>query len=259
MDLALSDATVKNHHVPQIKRFYNWLGGKEVTTDVIREYLKRFKGMAPSTRANVLKAFRRFFRDFLGRGELVATFRIPNQPFKPKTIPTREQLQKSYTALEALGDRTMFLLYATTGLRKHELLSIRLKDIEFERRMVTPQSDGSQTKRTWVTFFNEEASSVLKEYLDANNGFVSDARLFPSEKSVRLAFKKAKEITGIHVTPQVLREWFCNEMLSKGIQEVYVDAFCGRVPKSVLARHYTDFSPERLKEIYDKANLRVFT
>jgi hypothetical protein len=37
----------------------------------------------------------------------------------------------------------------------------------------------------------------------------------------------------------------------------YVDAFCGRVPQSVLARHYTDFSPERLKEIYDQARLRV--
>jgi hypothetical protein len=37
-----------------------------------------------------------------------------------------------------------------------------------------------------------------------------------------------------------------------------VDAFCGRVPQSVLARHYTDFSPERLKEIYDQEELGVF-
>ena len=29
------------------------------------------------------------------------------------------------------------------------------------------------------------------------------------------------------------------------------------VPRSVLARHYTDFSPEKLKEIYNKVNLRV--
>jgi hypothetical protein len=34
--------------------------------------------------------------------------------------------------------------------------------------------------------------------------------------------------------------------------------FCGRVPRSVLARHYTDFSPERLKRIYDGANVVVF-
>jgi hypothetical protein len=42
-----------------------------------------------------------------------------------------------------------------------------------------------------------------------------------------------------------------------GVPDRYVDAFCGRVPQSVLARHYTDFSPERLKEIYDRAGLRV--
>jgi len=38
---------------------------------------------------------------------------------------------------------------------------------------------------------------------------------------------------------------------------LYVDTFCGRVTHSVLARHYMDFSPERLKEIYDKMGLRI--
>ena len=37
----------------------------------------------------------------------------------------------------------------------------------------------------------------------------------------------------------------------------YFDAFCGRVPRSILGRHYTDYSPERLKEIFEKANLKV--
>ena len=43
------------------------------------------------------------------------------------------------------------------------------------------------------------------------------------------------------------------------VADRYVDAFCGRVPRSVLARHYTDFSPERLKRIYDSVNLRVLS
>jgi hypothetical protein len=43
-----------------------------------------------------------------------------------------------------------------------------------------------------------------------------------------------------------------------GVQDRFVDAFCGRIPKSVLARHYTDFSPGKLKQIYDKAEIKVF-
>jgi len=44
-----------------------------------------------------------------------------------------------------------------------------------------------------------------------------------------------------------------------GVQDRYVDAFCGRTPKSVLARHYSDYSPETLKEIYDEAGLKVLS
>jgi len=31
----------------------------------------------------------------------------------------------------------------------------------------------------------------------------------------------------------------------------------GKAPKSVLARHYTDYNPERLRIIYEEANLKV--
>ena len=36
-----------------------------------------------------------------------------------------------------------------------------------------------------------------------------------------------------------------------------VDAFCGRVPKSVLARWYSNFAPDKLKEIYERTNLKI--
>jgi len=38
-----------------------------------------------------------------------------------------------------------------------------------------------------------------------------------------------------------------------------VDALCGRTPKSVLARHYTDYSPIKLKTIYDRVGLRILS
>jgi intergrase/recombinase len=48
-------------------------------------------------------------------------------------------------------------------------------------------------------------------------------------------------------------------MAEQGVQDRYIDPFCGRTPKSILAKHYTDYSPERLKGIYDKANLKVLS
>ena len=95
-----------------------------------------------------------------------------------------------------------------------------------------------------------------KDYLATKRTSRSD-RLFPIQRDeVVELWKAAREKTGIDITPQKLRQWFCSEMLRLGVSETYVDAFCGRVPKSVLARHYTDFSPQKL-EISEKANIEV--
>ena len=72
-----------------------------------------------------------------------------------------------------------------------------------------------------------------------------------------LNLNKKKTKTGLILTPQRLREWFCCEMVSKGVSDSCVGSFCGRIPRSILAKHYLDYSPERMKEIYDKANLSV--
>ena len=63
----------------------------------------------------------------------------------------------------------------------------------------------------------------------------------------------------MNISPQRLREWFCCEMALLGVNDRYIDAFCGRTPKSILARNYTDYSPEKLKQIYEKADLKVLT
>lgn len=49
-------------------------------------------GGSASGYSNALKAVRVFFRDFMGRGELVEGFRFPAAPFKPMTVPGRERL-----------------------------------------------------------------------------------------------------------------------------------------------------------------------
>jgi len=68
---------------------------------------------------------------------------------------------------------------------------------------------------------------------------------------------ETKKKSGVNITSQKLRKWFFCEMVSKGVSNSYVDSFCGRIPRSILAKHYLDYSPQRMREIYDKANLKV--
>jgi len=54
-----------------------------------------------------------------------------------------------------------------------------------------------------------------------------------------------------------LRVWFTTEMGECLIPDRFVDIFQGRAPRSVLAKHYTGKGLQRLKRIYDKANLKI--
>jgi integrase len=100
-----------------------------------------------------------------------------------------------------------------------------------------------------------QAKEALEEYLATRTD--DDPRLFGMSTRRTHFFVEARLDTGLQITPQVLREFFACELGRLNVPERYVDAFCGRVPQSVLARHYTDFSPERLREIYDRAGLLI--
>jgi integrase len=230
----------------------------EITREDLRAFLKTLEDYSAAYYKNALMAIKVFFRDYMEKPELVESFRFPHQVYKPKHIVSKEELRRFYEALETPKERALFLLYATSGLRRQEILSLKPEDIDFEKRMITPNNHFGETKKSWCSFYNEEAEQALNEYL-ARKKQSRSKRLFPMQRhEVVELWKSAREKTGLDITPQKLRQWFCSEMMRLGVSETYVDAFCGRIPKSVLARHYTDFSPERLEEIYNNANLDVF-
>jgi integrase len=230
-----------------------------VTDTDVRDFLSRYREKSPYTYANALKAMKIFVGDFLKKQSIVESFRFPSIPYKMKKIPSRDELNRFYNKLRTIREKAMFKMFLTTGLRKSELLELKMGDIDFEKRMIRP-SKSTRTKTQGLAFYTPEAELELKRYLSTRKGLTPESKVFDIGRAkLGEIFTRTSRDSGIHLTPQMLREWFCSEMLSKGIQEVYIDAFGGRVPKSVLARHYTDFSPDRLKEIYDRAGLRVLS
>jgi integrase len=184
----------------------------EISKEDLRCYLKTLEKFSTATYKNALMALKVFFRDFLGLPEVMNSFRFPNQPFKPKHIISNEQLNQFYEHIETPKEKALFMLYATTGLRHDEILSLKLENIDFNKRMITPNNHTGETKKSWVSFFNTEAEAVLKEYLATKKPSKSE-RLFPMQRqeSIKL-WKDARNKTSINITPQRLREWFCSEM-----------------------------------------------
>jgi integrase len=260
IDLGLADLTVKGHEqkIIQFLRFTD----KPVNTTTakdIRSFLMTYRNKAVKTYRNQLCSLKVFFRDFMKRGYLVESFKFPPVPLRVQNaVPSKREIQEFYISLPSIKERIVFLFLASSGLRISEGSGLLLSNINFKTRMIIPNSHRGGTKKSWLTFYNTECEQKLNEYMKSRDK--NSEQLFQIKKRrIQCTFKKTSDTIGIQVTPQSLRRWFCSEMLRLGIQEIYIDAFCGRTPKSVLARHYTDYSPERLKKIYDKANLKVLS
>jgi len=259
VDLELKPLTIKGH-AQAIARLLKWLGDRPVTRDVLRDYLETYKDEAESTYANQLKSLKVFFRDFIGRGDLVTTFKFPSKGFEFPRIPPKEKLQEFLHALLSLDLRIacFFLLYATSGWRRREVMALHREDVDLEGRMMRHRVKASATKGRLIGIFNEEAAALLKRWMDTRTD--SSPKLLPiTERTFRRLWHQAAEACGFTIQPQMLRDWFCEEMGNLGVRDRYIDAFCGRTPKSVLAKHYTDYLPEKLKRIYDKAGLKVLS
>ena len=104
-----------------------------------------------------------------------------------------------------------------------------------------------------------EAKRVLQKFMAIQKMEEND-RIFRKgfgKSGITYRWNRASEKSGVKIIPSDLRDWFCNELGRLGVADRYIDAFCGRIPRTILGRHYTDYNPELLKTIYDDANLKI--
>lgn len=156
-------------------------------------------------------------------------------------------------------DKAIFLFYASTGLRHSEALQLnRFEDIDYELRTVKSKHD-TRIKKAGIAFHNDECEIWLKKYLNSRKDTCPRFFQIDGGEPFQRIWKKASEKAGIKISPQILRKWHSTELGELGVPDRYVDVFQSRAPKTVLAKFYTGKGLERLKRVYDRANLKVLS
>jgi len=250
--LKLEPNTIENHK-SAILRFLNHSGGT-ITKEAVKAYLEI--GESDSWKSNQVKALRKYVRDFLGLGSWIEDFKFSKAGAKIKEIPTDEQLAR-FCALLPYQVQMVFLILHNSGLRIGEVLKLRLRDIDIDSAMINASEIHSgDTKSSWISFVTKQTAGYLDSYLFSGEVKFGDnaegTGLFTvSDRYVQQAFKEASDKMGISLNPHLLRTVFTEKCGQAGIKDKYVDAFCGRTPKRILAKHYTDYSPEALRRQYD--------
>lgn len=94
--------------------------------------------MSKSKKENVLSALRVFFREFIG-SDIADNFEMPTRSPTPTRVPTKDELRAYHDIIQDPKYRTIFLMYATSGLRSAELLELDMDDIDEDVQMLLPK------------------------------------------------------------------------------------------------------------------------
>lgn len=247
-ELSLGQSTIDNQR-SVILRFLDHSRGI-VNKDTVKEYLA--SNDSSSWKSNQLKALRKYLRDFLKLGNWINDFDFSKTKAKIKNIPSDQEISQFVEFLDTPFNLIFLMLY-NSGLRIGEMMGIKVRDIDFATNMINVSNiHEGYTKSAWISFFTKQTASYLEQYIQYHS-LSDDSRLFAmSERSVQNAFKEASEILEIAINPHLLRTVFAEKCTTAGIADKHIDAFCGRIPQGVLAKHYTDYSPSKLREVYDK-------
>ena len=247
-ELKLTDNTIQNHK-SQIKSFLEYFDGT-ININTVREYLD--SNYSQNWKSNQVKALRRYIRDYLKLGNWINEFDFGKVSVKIKEIPNDEDIMIFFNHLPH-NHRLVFLVLLTTGLRIGEVSKLRVSNLNLDTLMIDVSNfHTGQTKSSWITYTTRQTGNFLRQYIEYH-GLEQDDYLFDlSISAIQKIFKKISNDTNVKINPHLLRSVFTEKCTSAGIHEKYIDAFCGRIQEQVIRKHYSNYSPEKLRLEYNK-------
>ncbi len=209
-----------------LSRYYN-ASPDLLTTQQVKDYLQyriQKHKISVSTINQTIGAWKILQVDILKREWVNVQIKRPRKEKKLPTVLSREEALRLINILPNIKHRAILTLAYTTGLRRNEMLGLKLPHIDFDRKQIRVV-DGKGRKQRMVPV-PDNVLSLLKEYCEAYRPkkYLFAGLGYESEKpysatSFTNVVKRAARKAGItkDVSPHVLRHSFASHMLEQGL------------------------------------------
>ncbi|MDD2203562.1 MAG: tyrosine recombinase XerC [Bacilli bacterium] len=276
-----SKNTIKNYK-NDIAEFQVFLDDDKVkynllTYQDIRPYLNKLNDLKykRTTISRKISSLRSFYK-YLSKEGVISDnpFLLVSLPKKEKKLPSflyyneLDDLFKIPNMNEPIGQRNRLileLLYAT-GIRVSELVSIKIRDIDYYNRIIRITGKGKKMRNV---IYGEYCKDIMDIYL--NDGYLkllnnkkSDYLILNnhggsiSTRAIRYIIDGIINLSSLkkHISPHVLRHTFATHMLESGADLLTVQELLGHESLSTTGI-YTHLTNEHLRNVYLKSHPRA--
>lgn len=226
---------------------------KEINTQDIRGYVEDLAdaGRSASTMNTAYNALKFYFEKILRRKFFMS---VPRAKM-PKTLPTcltKEEVAAILKSVDNVKHKLILATLYSSGLRVSEVTRIKIKDLDFERKLLNVR--GAKGAKDRVTLLSEKVIGVLKSYV--NNKQASDY-LFAdrnggklTERTVQKIFADALVKSGLkkQASCHTLRHSFATHLLESGTDIRYIQVLLGHA-RLETTQIYTKVAGTALQKI----------
>ena len=260
---AYSPHTISSYKNAFIK-FLVYFGDKnvdELSKAEIEDYLYiliKDYNIGESKQNSIINALKFYYEKVLGRSREYYNFQRPK---KSKTLPnvlSENEVIKLINTPTNLKHKCILNLLYSAGLRKCEILKLRIEDIRSETSNIFVK--GAKGKKDRYTLLSDHVLPMLRAY------YIKEKPMYwlfegtgggrYSASSVEKIFRKAANATQINAwaTPHTLRHSFATHLIEAGVNLRYVQELLGHSSSKTteIYTHVSSISNKTIKSPLDK-------
>lgn len=242
-------------------RFYARYNPVDLTEVEIRNYLIYLvekKKISRSAQNQSINAIKFFYEKVLGQDRKVYHLERPMREKRLPEVLSQEEIIRIFETLSNIKHRLMLMLVYSSGLRRSELLNLRIGDVDINRNIVFIR--GGKGRKDRQSVMAQSLNPFLTEYLAKYNPkfwlFEGPGNSRYSESSLRQILFRAAKAAGVkkQVRLHMLRHSFATHLLESGTSTRYIQVLLGHEsPKTTeLYAHVSRFALDKIQSPLDQ-------
>lgn len=236
----------------------------QITDDQVNLYMKHLlntRKVSSSTQNQAINAIK-FYYEKVRKGERkVYTLERPLKESKLPKVLSEDEVSAILRSLDNLKHKTMIWLIYAAGLRRSELINLKIKDVDSRRMVINIR--GAKGKKDRITMLSDRILGLLRKYFTEYRPKVWLFEGAPgqpySASSLQKIFAAAllksgeKKEASLHT----LRHSFATHLLETGTDLRYIQALLGHNSSKTteIYTHVTTKGLDKIKSPLDNLDL----